>query len=937
MFYSLSPLAHSPNPPMQLASLSSLPKSPHLVLFPRALKPSYSSSTAAAPSLADSPESRAAHRLGLSQTLQAETLELLEWGSLCKQLSAFTSTSTGFSTAQSASIPFGRSQEESQNLLDQTAAAVEAVTVMGSPPSDFSAIEDLSRIVDAAASGELLTIKELCALRRTLMAARALSEKLKELASSEDCKERYLPLLELLQKCNFQVELEQKIGFCIDCNLSIILDRASDDLEIIRSERKRNMQNLEALLKEVSSQIFRAGGIDSPLVTKRRSRMCVGIRASHRNLLPGSVVLDVSSSGATYFVEPREIVELNNMEVRLSSAEKAEEIAILSLLTSEIAKSKKAIEYLLDKILEVDLAFARAAHALWMNGVRPTFSEISKDLDSHSTDDSIFLDIDKIQHPLLLESSLMSLSDISASNGNDAVWSSGETDLMTRSSSDSRIDFPVPVDIKIGYGTRVVVISGPNTGGKTASMKTLGLASLMSKAGMFLPAKNQPKLPWFNLVLADIGDHQSLEQNLSTFSGHISRIRNILDVTSEESLVLMDEIGGGTDPSEGLALSASILQYLKDRVKLAVVTTHYADLSCLKEKDYRFENAAMEFSLETLRPTYQILWGSSGDSNALNIAKTIGFDQNVIENAQKWMEKLVPEQQQKRKGLLYQSLMDERDRLESQSKRAASLHSKVIELYNEIQDEAEDLDRRETALMVKETLQVQQEVKNAKSQMETVLQEFENQLITASPDQFNSLIKKSESAISSILQVHCPSEARETDTNSYTPEVGEQVHLKGLRDKLATVVEAPADDETVLVQYGKIKVRLKKSDIRAIPSHNKKATASSTPQLKQQLQQSREFQSPSGNSKEGEVSYAPVVQTSKNTVDLRGMRVEEASFYLDMEISTRESGSVLFVIHGMGTGAVKERALEMLRNHPRVANFEQESSMNYGCTIAYIN
>lgn len=155
-------------------------------------------------------------------------------------------------------------------------------------------------------------------------------------------------------------------------------------------------------------------------------------------------------------------------------------------------------------------------------------------------------------------------------------------------------------------------------------------------------------------------------------------------MTSEESLVLMDEIGGGTDPSEGLALSASILQYLKDHVKLAVVTTHYANLSRLKEKDYRFENAAMEFSLETLRPTYQILWGSSGDSNALNIAKTIGFDQNIIENAQKWMDKLVPEQQQKWKGLLYQSLMEERERLEAQSERAASLHSKVIELYREV-------------------------------------------------------------------------------------------------------------------------------------------------------------------------------------------------------------------------------------------------------------
>lgn len=164
----------------------------------------------------------------------------------------------------------------------------------------------------------------------------------------------------------------------------------------------------------------------------------------------------------------------------------------------------------------------------------------------------------------------------------------------------------------------------------------------------------------------------------------MSRIRNILEVTSEASLVLIDEIGGGTDPSEGLALSTSILEYLKDRVNLAVVTTHYADLSLLKEKDSRFENAAMEFSLETLRPTFQILWGSSGGSNALSIARTIGFDEDIIRNAQRWMERLVPEQQQERRGLLFKSLMEERDRLQDQAEKAESLHAYVIELYREV-------------------------------------------------------------------------------------------------------------------------------------------------------------------------------------------------------------------------------------------------------------
>lgn len=177
---------------------------------------------------------------------------------------------------------------------------------------------------------------------------------------------------------------------------------------------------------------------------------------------------------------------------------------------------------------------------------------------------------------------------------------------------------------------------------------------------------------------------KSLEQNLSTFSGHISRLCNILEVTSEKSLILIDEIGSGTDPSEGMALSASILQYLKDRVNLAVVTTHYADLTRLKERDSRFENAAAEFSMETLQPTYRMLWGNTGESNALSIAKMIGIDEKIIARAQSWVSKLKPEKMLVQISLLYQSLIEERNKLESQEKSAASLHADVMNIYSEV-------------------------------------------------------------------------------------------------------------------------------------------------------------------------------------------------------------------------------------------------------------
>ncbi|KAJ6402073.1 hypothetical protein OIU84_014196 [Salix udensis] len=740
----------------------------------------------------------------------------------------------GQSITRNAKIPIGKSKEESQKLLDQTAAAL---AVMESGPLNFSGIEDITRILDSAVSGTLLTVGELCAVRRTLRAARAVLERLKD---SGDCSERYAPLLEILQNCSFEIELEKKVGFCIDCNLSKILDRASEDLEVIRSERKRNMENLDRLLKRISAHIFKAGGIDKPLVTKRRSRLCVGVRASHRYLIPDGVVLNVSSSGVTYFMEPGEAVELNNLEVMLSESEKAEEIAILSFLTSEIAESAK-----------VDLAFARAAYASWMNGVRPIWtSEGCGDISPSGGDYLLSTDIEGIQHPLLRGTSRKHLSNIPGSNSLNSMEVDEENSMLDTGKSSKNVpEFPVPINIKVKCGTRVVVISGPNTGGKTASMKTLGVASLMSKAGLYLPAKNTPKLP------------MSLEQNLSTFSGHISRICKILEVASNESLVLIDEICSGTDPSEGVALSTSILHYLRDHVNLTVVTTHYADLSLLKDKDSRFENAAMEFSLETLQPTYQILWGCTGDSNALSIAKSIGFDSNIIERARKWVEKLVPEKQQERSGILYQSLLEERNRLEAQARKSASLHREIMELYHEIQAEAEDLDGRVKALMAKETQLVQLELKAANSQIETLVQNFENQLRKASPDQFNSLIKKSESAIASIVEAYCSSDslpASETDTSSYTPKLGEQVLVKRLGNKLATVVEAPRDDESVLVQYGKIRVRMKKSDIRAIKSEKKSKATILVPSLKRQVKQSL-----TELNKDEEVSYGPRVQTSK--------------------------------------------------------------------------
>ncbi|GJN01299.1 hypothetical protein PR202_ga18555 [Eleusine coracana subsp. coracana] len=843
-----------------------------------------------------------------AREIRLETEAALEWSAVCARLADFATTAAGRAACGKGRVPVGRSRAESERLIEQTAAAV-----LLSAPLDFGGVEDVSAVVAAAAGGRLLSVREICGVGRSIRAARQVFDQLHRLAD-EMPDGRFSPLLDILQGCDFLSELVQRIEFCLDSTLSLVLDRASKKLETIRKERRRNIEMLETLLKDTSLKIFQAGGIDSPVVTKRRSRMCVGVKASHKHLLPGGIVLSSSGSGATYFMEPRDAVELNNREVKLSGDERAEELAILGLLTSRIAESQMKIMHLMDKVLELDLACARGSYALWTNGVRPGFSDTySSSQSDQSSDYSVY--IEGIQHPLLLEQSLG----------------------MAKESTTEATKMPVPLDMRVKNGTRIVVISGPNTGGKTATMKTLGLASIMSKAGMFFPAKGRPRLPWFDQVLADIGDHQSLEHSLSTFSGHISRLRRIVEVVSKDSLVLIDEIGSGTDPSEGVSLSTSILKYLAERINLAIVTTHYADLSRLEVVDSRFQNAAMEFCLETLQPTYRILWGSIGNSNALSIAKSIGFDQKILDRAQEWVEKLRPDKQKERQGLLYDSLLDERNLLESQANEVASVLSDVERLHNEIWLEAEDLDVRVAALRARESKKVQQELKHVKSQMDMIIKDFEIQLKSSKLEQYNLLMRKAEAATATVSASNQPTDITFTDEenhSSFIPQIGDKVYIQGLGGgTMATVAETLGEDGSCMVQYGKIKVRVKRNNMKLVQRGTNETTVSSSLKGKGRTPKRS---SAEANQDANNISFGPVVQTSKNTVDLRGLRVNEASYQLEMAIDACRPYQVLFVVHGMGTGAVKECAIDILRNHPRVAKFEDESPLNYGCTVAYI-
>lgn len=317
--------------------------------------------------------------------------------------------------------------------------------------------------------------------------------------------------------CNLCSDLEAAIEHCLDCSRSTVLDRASPKLASIRLKRSENSKALEALIREKAAMVFSAGGMDAQLVTKRRGRMCVAVRASQKGLLKGGVTLDVSNSGATYFMEPEPAIHFNNEEIHLSEEEKLEEIAVLRRLTFMLLGAHREIVDLLERVVALDLACARAGHSAWLNGARPTFlnSMAASKPSSHALqetsnqEDPLLVDIKGVRHPLLLGSALA--SPVSALR-----YGILRQKAKPRSSSPSVKDavgtsermLPVPIDIAIRRRVKVVTITGPNTGGKTAALKTLGVISLMAKAGLCLPATGTPLLPWFDSILADIGDDQ---------------------------------------------------------------------------------------------------------------------------------------------------------------------------------------------------------------------------------------------------------------------------------------------------------------------------------------------------------------------------------------------------------------------------------------------
>jgi DNA mismatch repair protein MutS2 len=788
--------------------------------------------------------------------IQDETLELLEWPRLCQHLSTFAATKLGAIAARQFPLP--ETQEESITLLART-REIHDLEQRPDGRLIFDGITDIGDALERANIGGMLSGQELLHIATTLAGTRRLRRAIEE-------KEGIPVLQQLVSEVRTYPEIEQEIHRCIDEDGNVS-DRASPQLREVRSRMKVIRERIYRKLQDILQK--QSGAIQQAVVTQRGDRFVIAVKTPQKDQIPG-IIHDTSSTGATIYVEPRAIIEPGNQLRQCRRDEQIEEEKILRILSETIAAAYEDLEYLLAVVTTLDLSTARARYSAWLQGNPPRFIEPGETIT-----------LRRLHHPLL-------------------VW-------QKQHEQGSEV---MPIDVLVNPVTRVVAITGPNTGGKTVTLKTLGLAALLAKAGIFVPAREPVEIPWFDRILADIGDEQSLQQSLSTFSGHIRRIVRILEVVNDSALVLLDEVGAGTDPAEGSALAIALLQSLASRARLTVATTHYGELKALKYQDPRFENASVEFDDRTLSPTYRLLWGIPGRSNALTIAGRLGLAEEIIDTARDRVGGFSEEINQVIAGLEAQ-----RREQEEKAQEAGKLLQQTEKFYTEVSAKAASLQDRERELRRVQELEVQKALQQAKAEIASVIRELQ-----AGPKTANDARQATEE-MNAIAERLLPKVQK--PRSSYLPKTGERVRLPNL-GQTAEVLAVDEDGGEVSVRFGWMKMTLAMTEIESLDGQKVEIAPKPV----------KTAPPPPPTTKKEE----PLIRTSSNTLDIRGSRVSEAEPDIEKAIARATNAGMLWIIHGKGTGKLRDGVHEFLEHHPQVKRFElaPQNEGGSGVTIAYL-
>ncbi len=794
--------------------------------------------------------------LVLIEPILSETLDLLEWSRLCDHLSTFAATKIGAIACRQLSPWMPRHATE--RALDLTEEALQLDRTQAGGVS-LQGIYDLVPLWERAERGGVLQGEELNLIAITLSTARRVRRIIDEGEG--------LPVLkDLIDTIRTYPELEQEIRRCLD-DQGTVRETASEKLQSLRKSSRDQRSQIQDKLQRLISQHNSA--LQESVITQRENRFVLPVKATHKDQIRG-IVHDSSASGATLYVEPFNTVDLNNTLRQIYRQIQVEEERILRQLSEQVGAVASDLEHLQEVMVELDLILARARYSLWLEGNRPQFR-------------SAGLSMRQVRHPLLL-------------------W-------QNRHEQQQQV---IPIDFKLDPQIRAVLITGPNTGGKTVALKTLGLMVMMAKAGIFLPARDPVELPWFESVYADIGDEQSLQQSLSTFSGHIRRIGRILDTLDPDpdriqpALVLLDEVGAGTDPNEGATLASALLQHLAHRTLLTMASTHYGELKSLKYQYPEFENASVEFDEITLSPTYRLLWGIPGRSNALTIAERLQLPHRILERARSLLQG-----EDRQVDVVIEGLERQRSDLEARSQQVEKLHRELETLQQEMQQRSQRLKAREEELDRKRTEVVDQAIRSARGEVAGVIRRLQK------GEQTPQAAQKATAELDQLEKRYSP-KPEPVETEFY-PEVGDRVRLKGL-DQKGEIISISGDE--FVLRSGILKFTATLDQLAPLDEIQEK---------KRQRPKAKPIPPP-------EPTTVPIaMRTRQNTFDLRGKTVAEAEEVIEGAIAEIGSGPI-WLIHGHGTGRLRSGVHQYLKSHPRVASFTaaEANEGGSGATVAQI-
>lgn len=643
--------------------------------------------------------------------------------------------------------------------------------------------------------------------------------------------------------------LEETIERCImsDTEMS---DDASPKLKSIRKTIESKHQQIRSRLDKIITSDAMQRFLQDALVTIRQDRFVIPVKAEHKSHIKG-LVHDQSASGATFYIEPLEIVELNNQLKELDIEEKREIERILKEITGQVAHAVDAIRATYHAVIALDQIFAKGKLSLQMKGSEPGINK------------TMSIRIRKGKHPLIPQ------------------------------------DVVVPTDFHMGEDFQSLLITGPNTGGKTVTLKTVGLFALMCQSGLHLPAEEGTRFPIFDAVYADIGDEQSIEQSLSTFSSHMRNIVDILQHVDKRSLVLFDELGAGTDPTEGAALAMAILSYVRKKGALSVATTHYSELKQFALVNEGFENASVEFNVETLSPTYRLLIGVPGKSNAYEISRKLGLDDHIIESAKRFVDT---------ESVAFEDILNAIDANRKQSE-AFRLETEQINrdaqtLKRRMQQEEQKIKEQRDKVVNQAKAEARELLKRAKEEADSLVKELREMRAHASVD--NKRLETIRKDLKEKTQALADNIIKDAVDAGEVPEqlkLGMEVFLTTLGQP-GSIVALPDDKQMVQVQVGIMRTSVPLASLRTYYTPEQPKPSKFSPARRQDKSK----------------ADASKTVSVRSELDLRGQNLEEAIQALDqyLDHAVRSSLQQVCIIHGMGTGVLKKGVTDFMRRHSHV-------------------